>query len=191
MYSPVYRVSVQCTGAETWAANWASLLSTKTSEGAYSHLKMFVPAAADDDEENDSKKRKRGADAEAADGPAGPGHGGGDGPGAQAAGAEVEVEVGVDLVPVRSPMTLGEISSKGMEMVEETDEYQQLYSAGEQMTAMSIKLLEMQLTSFLWDWVGFGFMVSRFHVSCPLSTCPHAQLHSLGTRASEPDSHCP
>ena len=175
--------SVQCTGAETWAANWASLLSTKTSEGAYSHLKMFVPAdidmgkAADDDEENDSKKRKRGADAEAADGPAGPGHGGGAGPGAQAAGAEAEVEVGADVVPVRSQMTLSEISSKGMEMVEETDEYQQLYSDREQMTAMSIKLLEMQLTSFLWDWVGFGFMVSRFHVSCPLSTCPHAQLH--------------
>ena len=175
--SPVYS-SAQCTGAETWAANWASLLSTKTSEGAYSHLKMFVPADLDMGagktaaDENESKKRKRGADD--ADGPAGAGgdsHGG-DGPGAEATRAEADID---HLLPVRSHMTLSEISSKGMDMVEETDEYQQLYAvdgdvAGAQMTAMSIKLLEMQLTSFLWDWVGFGFtgfgFMSTVHIHC-------------------------
>eukprot|EP00435_Cladocopium_sp_Y103_P021742 s722_g5.t1 len=145
------------TGSETWAKNWTSLLSTRTSEGAYSWLKVFVSSkdgtVALDLEKNETEP------ADVAAGPADTGAGGG--PGDGDVGESKEDEDGQPK-SICSKMTLEQLALCGMSsLVENSPEYKRLFGdTKSSLSAWDIKLLELRLELFLWDWVSLCFCLS-------------------------------
>ncbi|CAK8990656.1 unnamed protein product [Durusdinium trenchii] len=126
---------------ETWSRNWASLLNSKTQEGAYSFLKTFVKNAGSSahlpEEDNDAE------DEDLADG------------GGEATAAKSAKRKAKNQVP--SSMTLSKLGLCGMALVEESADYKSLFSTGVgqleagHVSALDIKLLEKQMELLLWD----------------------------------------
>lgn len=121
-----------------------SLLDSKTQEGAYSYLKTFIPHGAldaepevpDDEEEraaNESKEEGRDRGTDGASGPPRPD------------GARVQ--------DVRTRMSLREISLSGMTLVQASPEHEALFAGANQISAMELKLLELNLEAFLWGYL--------------------------------------
>ena len=141
------------TGSETWAKNWTSLLSTKSSEGAYSWLKVFVSATDGTVAFDLEKTETETSDAAAA------GHndaGAGDGVEEKDdKGKESKEAEDGSTKNIRSKMTLQQLALCGMSsLVENSPEYKRLFGDDKSnVSAVDIKLLELRLELFLWDWV--------------------------------------
>jgi len=136
------------TGSETWAKNWTSLLSTKTSEGAYSWLKVFASARDGTVAFDLEKAETETSDAAAA------GAGDGDEEKDDKGKESKEAEDG-STKNIRSKMTLQQLALCGMSsLVENSPEYKRLFGDDKSnVSALDIKLLELRLELFLWDWV--------------------------------------
>ena len=161
-----YQVSGQFLGPDSWATNWANLLSSKTQEAAYSYLKTFVgPEKAGFTSEMEmaamagrveKRDRKEGDE------------------------AEEEGEEGPDaVVEIPARETLRTVSFCGMGMIEASEDYRSLFGQSkEQVSSLDLKLLEMRLELFLWDRVwglGLGLNLLSHSIAFPRfqwSLCP-------------------
>ena len=134
-------------GGETWARNWATLLDTKTQEGAYAFLKTLVKTkiTADEDEAGDEPAVSEMEEV-------------------MGAADKVEGEP-VELV---DRLSLWSLSLCGMNLVESSLDYNALFDQKGCLTSLDLKLLETKLELFLWDccmsyviccvWGGCRFM---------------------------------
>lgn len=129
-------------GMDTWARNWASLLNSKTPEGAYSFLKLFVgdrQGLRPPPDEADVTTTKRGVADDADD----------DKKGLEGEEPESDEKEKTE-IPTR--MELSKLAACGMDLVECTSFYSKLFGAEKgKVTARDIKLLEMRIELFLWD----------------------------------------
>ncbi|CAK9039937.1 unnamed protein product [Durusdinium trenchii] len=150
--------------SETWARNWAALLTNgnRSPDAAFSFLKVYVKSAGDELASwwTDSMKpesaasafnsRKRKANPET--------QGGG---GGESEGEHDEHEAAPDKQQppdILSSMTLGQLSVCGMEFVARSEHYASLFGFDNddletiRMNSIDLKLVQMRLEVFLWDW---------------------------------------
>ena len=118
-----------------WAKNWASLLSCKTQEGAYSYLKVFTGGRLGkmEDQEATSKATK--------------------GTGSQDQGGDEEVDdAHSEEAEIVSRLGLSCLALTGMAVIESSKDYEKLFGTNPgHLTALDIKLLELRLELLLWD----------------------------------------
>ena len=163
-------------GTETWSKNWAGLLNAKTQEGAYSWLKVFVKSDSIVEEIEKAKKGPTDEEDEPS-APAAHGRDGGDGAGEMpeawaAGGVEGERQ------QIKSRMTLFDLARSGVSMFEKGLDYVSLFKdAPDMVTATDMKLLELRLELFLWDWVVTNHMQRPNN-----STTQQTQLTNTNTR---------
>ena len=163
-------------GTETWSKNWAGLLNAKTQEGAYSWLKVFVKSDSIVEEIEKAKKGPTDEEDEPS-APAAHGRDGGDGAGEMpeawaAGGVEGERQ------QIKSRMTLFDLARSGVSMFEKGLDYVSLFEdTPDMVTATDMKLLELRLELFLWDWVVTNHMQRPNN-----STTQQTQLTNTNTR---------
>ena len=144
-------------GTETWSKNWAGLLNAKTQEGAYSWLKVFVKSDSIVEEIENARKGPTDEEDEPS-APAAHGRDGGDGAGeVPEIGAAGEIEG--ERQEIKSRMTLYDLARSGVSMFEKGLDYVSLFKdTPAKVTATDMKLLELRLELFLWDWVATNHM---------------------------------
>ena len=150
---PLIITSHHHSGSETWSRNWGALLNTKSQEGAYSFLKMFLRGNVDLEggegdtvqqgkrarlsKQRDKKKEEDGDE------------------GADDDGSQQDDQDDEDEGEIPSRQSLSALAFSGMKLVEESEDYIELFGTDQpnSVTAMDIKLLEMKIEVFLWDSV--------------------------------------